>query len=98
MPPQPFESARREGAAASRYMRGPPPSAWRRHAALLGTARHGRHAARNGYTLPQIADISGLTPDHITSVIKHYLALNNQLADAAIGKLTAWMHREGIAL
>lgn len=54
--------------------------------------------ATAGCTLPEIAAISGHTPEHITSVIKHYLALNNQLADAAIAKLTAWMQREGIAL
>ncbi len=54
--------------------------------------------AMAGCTLPEIAAISGHTPDHITSVIKHYLALNNELADAAIAKLTAWMAREGIAL
>lgn len=54
--------------------------------------------AMAGCTLPEIAAISGHTPDHITTVIKHYLALNNELADAAIAKLTAWMEKEGIAL
>lgn len=54
--------------------------------------------AMAGCTLPQIAAISGHTPDHITTVIKHYLALNDELADAAIAKLTAWLEREGIAL
>lgn len=49
-------------------------------------------------TLPEIAAISGHSPEHITSVIKHYLALNNSLADTAIEKLTAWMEREKITL
>lgn len=49
-------------------------------------------------TLPQIASITGHAPDHITSVIKHYLALDASLADQAIGLLTAWLSREGIAI
>lgn len=49
-------------------------------------------------TLPQIAAITGHSPDHITSVIKHYLALNGSLADDAIAALTAWLQQQGIAL
>lgn len=49
-------------------------------------------------TLPQIASITGHSPEHITSVIKHYLALNNAIADQAIGKLSTWLAAQGIAL
>lgn len=49
-------------------------------------------------TLPQIASISGHSPDHITSVIKHYLAICPAMADAAIAKLSTWLGAQDIAL
>lgn len=49
-------------------------------------------------TLPEIASISGHSPAHITTVIKHYLALTGPMADGAIAKLTAWLERERIEL
>lgn len=49
-------------------------------------------------TLPQIAAITGHTQTSITDIIKHYLVLQPAMADTAIGKLSAWLEREGIEL
>jgi integrase len=54
--------------------------------------------AMAGCSLPQIAAITGHSPDHITSVIKHYLALNEAMADEAIRLLSHWLENQGIAL
>lgn len=51
-----------------------------------------------GCTLPEIAAITGHSPAHITSVIRHYLALNEALADRAIEKLNAWISKERISI
>ena len=49
-------------------------------------------------TLPMIAAITGHSPEHITSVIKHYLALNSAIADEAIRLLSDWLERSEIAI
>lgn len=49
-------------------------------------------------TMPEIAAITGHTLESITKIIKHYLVLQPSMADAAIGKLNAWMEREGLAI
>lgn len=54
--------------------------------------------AMSDCTLPQIAAISNHTPEHITNVIKHYLALNEAIADQAIAKLVAWLDHNRIAI
>jgi integrase len=51
-----------------------------------------------GCTLPEIAAITGHDTESITRIIKHYLVLQPAMADAAIGKLTAWLEREAIAI
>jgi hypothetical protein len=54
--------------------------------------------ARAGATLPEIASITGHSLASIHNVLKHYLAITPELADAAIAKLVAWMEREGMAV
>jgi hypothetical protein len=54
--------------------------------------------AMAGCTLPEIAAITGHDTESITRIIKHYLVLNSAMADAAIGKLTAWLEKEAIAI
>lgn len=54
--------------------------------------------ARAGCTIPQIAAITGHEPKSIYGILRHYLAMTPELADAAIDKLVAWMDREGIAV
>ncbi|HRN83246.1 MAG TPA: hypothetical protein PK857_00380 [Hyphomicrobium sp.] len=51
-----------------------------------------------GCTVPEIRAISGHTMTTIHEVLKHYLALDDRMADAAIGKLKVWMAEEGIAI
>lgn len=48
--------------------------------------------------LPQIAAITGHSLTSITQIIKHYLVLQPAMADAAIGKLSAWLEKQEIAL
>lgn len=54
--------------------------------------------ARAGCTLPEIADITGHSLAGITTILKHYLALDGHLSREASKKLEAWIAREGIAL
>ncbi|WP_414462916.1 tyrosine-type recombinase/integrase [Hyphomicrobium sp. DY-1] len=49
-------------------------------------------------TIVEIHSITGHELDTIHKVLKHYLAVNDRMADAAIAKVRAWMEREGIAL
>lgn len=49
-------------------------------------------------TLPEIAAITGHSPNSITQIIKHYLVLQPEMADSAINKLSAWLKEQGIAL
>ncbi len=51
-----------------------------------------------GCQMPQIAAITGHTLTSITEIIKHYLVLQPEMADAAIAKLSAWLEAQGIAL
>lgn len=48
--------------------------------------------------MAEIASITGHDLQSITQIMKHYLALQPAMADAAIAKLTAWMSQEGIAI
>lgn len=54
--------------------------------------------ARAGCTVPEIASISGHSPASIYSILKHYLALDEHLADNAVAKLVDYMEREGLAV
>lgn len=54
--------------------------------------------AMAGCNLGHVASITGHSPEHITGVIRHYLAVNASLADEAIRLLTLWLDREGIAV
>lgn len=51
-----------------------------------------------GCTVPEIRSISGHTLKTIHEVLRHYLALDDRMADAAIAKLKIWMADEGIAI
>jgi hypothetical protein len=51
-----------------------------------------------GCELPQIAAITGHSLTSITQIIKHYLVLQPEMADAAIAKLSAWLGAQEIAL
>ena len=52
--------------------------------------------ARAGATLPEIAAITGHSLASIHQIMQHYLAITPELGDAAIGKLEAWMTKEGM--
>lgn len=43
-----------------------------------------------GSTLPEIAAVTGHSPETITSIMKHYLARHPELADHAVTKLENW--------
>ena len=49
-------------------------------------------------TMPQIAAITGHSLPSITQIMKHYLALQPEMADAAIDKLNRWMLANAIAI
>lgn len=49
-------------------------------------------------TVVEIRAITGHSMETIHSVLKHYLALDDRMATAAIAKLKIWMQEEGIAL
>jgi hypothetical protein len=49
-------------------------------------------------TMAEIAAITGHSLKTIQSIMKHYLVMQPEMADAAIRKLTRWMEREGVAL
>lgn len=46
--------------------------------------------ARAGCTVPQIAAVTGHSETSVHSILKHYLALHPELADAAIARMTEW--------
>ncbi|OKO67651.1 hypothetical protein AC629_42600 [Bradyrhizobium sp. NAS80.1] len=54
--------------------------------------------ARAGSTVPEIASITGHSLASIYQILKHYLALDGELADNAVKKLVEWMEREGLAV
>lgn len=54
--------------------------------------------ARAGSTVPEIAAITGHSPASIYTILKHYLALDAELADNAVRKLVDYMEREGLAV
>ena len=43
-----------------------------------------------GATIPQICAVTGHSAQGAATILKHYLALHPDMADAAIGKLVAW--------
>lgn len=43
-----------------------------------------------GCTIPQIASITGHTLQSVHGILKHYLALHEDMAASAIGKLVEW--------
>lgn len=49
-------------------------------------------------TMAEISAITGHSLQTIQQIMKHYLVMQPEMADAAINKLTAWMERQGIAL
>lgn len=51
--------------------------------------------ANAGCTIPEICSITGHTEEHVTRVLKHYLARNADQADSAIVKLTKWVEGKG---
>lgn len=51
-----------------------------------------------GCDMPQIAAITGHSLVSITAIIRHYLVLQPEMADAAIAKLSAWLEAQEIAL
>ncbi|KIZ39066.1 MULTISPECIES: hypothetical protein [Rhodopseudomonas] len=54
--------------------------------------------ARAGCTVPEIASITGHSLASIYGILKHYLALDGELADNAVKKLVDYMEREGLAV
>ncbi len=54
--------------------------------------------ATAGCTAIEIASITGHSLETVTSVLKHYLAMNESMADAASAKLAAWLEKEGVAV
>jgi integrase len=50
--------------------------------------------ARAGCTIPEICAITGHSFKSATEILKHYLALDEGMADSAIDKLTAWYEKE----
>ena len=51
-----------------------------------------------GCTVPEIRAITGHTLATVYTVLQHYLALDDRMADAGIAKLKVWMAEEGIAV
>lgn len=54
--------------------------------------------AQAGCTVPEIRAITGHSLTSITEVLKHYLAIDDAMADTAIERLKTWMSEEGIRL
>jgi hypothetical protein len=48
--------------------------------------------------LVQISAITGHSIHSIPQILKHYLVMQPEMADAAINKLTIWLKKEGIAI
>ena len=51
-----------------------------------------------GCSMAEIAAITGHAVNSITQIIKHYLVLQPEMADAAIAKLSAWLEQQEIAI
>lgn len=51
-----------------------------------------------GCTVTEVRAITGHTLETIHTVLRHYVALDDRMADAAIGKLRAYLEEEGIAV
>lgn len=52
--------------------------------------------AMAGCTIPEICSITGHSMKTAHDILKHYLALNEEMADAGIMKLIAWFEKENI--
>ncbi|MBM7049598.1 MULTISPECIES: hypothetical protein [Rhizobium] len=50
--------------------------------------------ARAGATIPEICAITGYSFKTANEILKHYLALDEEMADTAIDKLTIWYEKE----
>jgi hypothetical protein len=48
--------------------------------------------------VPEIMSITGHSMASVHTVLRHYLALHPEMADAAIGKLVAWKEDRGMAV
>lgn len=54
--------------------------------------------ANAGASIPEITSITGHSEKHVYDVLRHYLGQDPERADAAIGKLVAWLEKKGAAL
>jgi integrase len=54
--------------------------------------------ANSGAAIPEIAAVSGHSPNTVHAILKHYLEANEAQADAAMDKLEAWMKAQGVKL
>lgn len=54
--------------------------------------------ANAGATVAEIAAITGHSLKTVHAILKHYLTLNEEQADAAIDKLEAWMEAKGVKI
>ena len=63
-----------------------------------GPANHARASrlALAGCDLIRIIAITGHSAASVQMIMKHYLTLNSAMAADAIGKLVAWMEKEGV--
>lgn len=48
-----------------------------------------------GATIPEIISVTGHTAVSATQILKHYLAVHPEMADAAIGKMVRWFEEGG---
>lgn len=48
-----------------------------------------------GCTIPEIISVTGHSPQSATQILKHYLAVHPEMADAAIGKMVRWFDAGG---
>lgn len=48
-----------------------------------------------GATIPEIISVTGHSPQSATQILKHYLAVHPEMADAAIGKMVRWFDEGG---
>ena len=51
--------------------------------------------ALGGATIPEICAVTGHSLQSATRILKHYLAVHPEMADAAIGKMLAWYDEGG---
>lgn len=54
--------------------------------------------ARAGCTIPQVRAITGHDEASVYKILKHYLAIDREIAADAIGKLVVYLEQKGAAL